>query len=391
MSIDRNGQDPDGYQGVNPVNRPKTVIAQRAPGTLDRRYNIGTPWINRTAGSVYFLTTVTNGAANWAISTPGASDVDTLTGDSGGALSPTAGNMNILGGTNMAVAGSGSTLTLNVDAASSFATSVTAPAIVGSTSVTAPLYTAGAGVDLDLTAPAGQDCVLKLGDASGANYFVIEDVAGTDQLNVDSDGQLNLLTGNLVQSRSDSAAEVLLQVTNSDNTSAASDAFFEAAVGGTSSGNPGIRFQISGGQNYAMGIDNADSDKLVICADNDLGTDVLMKMDETTKDVEVAQGNLVIGAVAKQLQMNGGAVTDFIGQVTLVSGTATVANTNIAANDRIFLSRADENSSSALGMLTVTAQTASTSWVVTALDPSDGSTTITGDVSIVNYFIVRQN
>jgi len=102
-------------------------------------------------------------------------------------------------------------------------------------------------------------------------------------------------------------------------------------------------------------------------------------------------GNVVLSSVATQLEMNGGAVTDFIGQATLVSGTVTIANTNIAANDRIFLTRADENSSTALGDLTITALTASTSFVITALDPADGSTTITGDVSKVNYFIVRQN
>jgi hypothetical protein len=117
-------------------------------------------------------------------------------------------------------------------------------------------------------------------------------------------------------------------------------------------------------------------------------------------DVEVASvdsdgnltvaGNVVLSGAAKQLQMEGGAATDFIGQATLVSGTVTVANTNIAAGDRIMLTRADANSSSALGQLTITAQTASTSFVITALDASDGSTTVTGDTSIVNYVIFRQ-
>lgn len=93
---------------------------------------------------------------------------------------------------------------------------------------------------------------------------------------------------------------------------------------------------------------------------------------------------------ATQLQIDGGAATDFIGQATLASGTVTIANTNIADTDRIFLTRADANSSTALGELTITAQTADTSFVITALDPSDGSSTITGDTSIVNYVIIRQ-
>ena len=79
-----------------------------------------------------------------------------------------------------------------------------------------------------------------------------------------------------------------------------------------------------------------------------------------------------------------------VGQATLVSGTVTIANTTLGATDRIFITRADENSSTALGSLTITAQTASTSFIVTALDPADGSTTITGDVSIINYMSVKQ-
>jgi len=49
MAVDRNGQAPDEYQGVNPVNRPKNIIAQRAPLTSDRRYPIGTLWVNRSS------------------------------------------------------------------------------------------------------------------------------------------------------------------------------------------------------------------------------------------------------------------------------------------------------------------------------------------------------
>ena len=53
-------------------------------------------------------------AGNVTLNTTGA--IQTLTGDSGGALSPTAGNFNILGGTNgIDTSGSGSTLTLNFD------------------------------------------------------------------------------------------------------------------------------------------------------------------------------------------------------------------------------------------------------------------------------------
>ena len=269
---------------------PIPINAGRAPTSADVKFPIGQIWLDTVNGLSYILAKVAAGAATWNAMAPGASDVDTLSGDSGGNRPPTAGNVIIAGGTNITSAGAGSTITVNLDAAISLATSVTAP-----------LYTAGAGVDLDLTVPSGQDGVIKLGDASAANKLSITDSADSEVAQINSDG----------------AAQ------------------FDSSV--------------------------------------------------------TAGGDIILSSVATKIQMNGGAVTDFIGQATLVSGTVTIANTNIAAGDRIMLTRADANSSSALGLLTITALTASTSFVITALDPSDGSSTITGDVSIVNYVIIRQN
>lgn len=274
--------------GLQPV-LPPPVIATAAPGASNIKFPLGQVWLDINNGQSYILNNVNSGSATWNLMSPGASDVDTLTGDSGGAISPAAGNITLAGGTNIATAGAGSTITINLDAAISLATSVTSP-----------LFTADAGVDLALTAPTGQDALVKMGDDAGSNKVSFIDSGDAEVANIDSDGNLS-------------------------------------AVGGTFS------------------------------------------------------GNIVLSSVASYIQMNGGAATDFIGQATLASGTVTVANTNIAAGDRIFLTRAALNSSTALGELTVTAQTASTSFVITAIDPSDGSSTITGDTSIVNYVIIRQN
>src|ERR1700679_279137 len=57
---------------------------------------------------------ITNGsgiAGNPIISASGASGIQTLTGNSGGAISPSAGNISTLGTGSVTVAGSGSTLT----------------------------------------------------------------------------------------------------------------------------------------------------------------------------------------------------------------------------------------------------------------------------------------
>lgn len=303
--------------------------------------------------------------------------MDTAATDSGNAVPTAAGVITWAGGTNIATAGSGSTVTINMDAAISLATSVTSP-----------LYLAPAATAMEIRATAGQNMTVQMGDASGTNKISFEDSASAEVAQINSDGAFTAL-GDIIAVRSSAAGEVTVEVTNSDNTSADSDSFFEAAVGGTSSGNPGIRFQISGGQNYSMGIDNAAAaDDLLICGDNDIGTDALLRIEEAG-NVTVEKGNLIINTAAKQLQIQGGAVTDFIGSATLTAGTVTVANTNIAAGDKILLSRQSINGSTVLGMLTY-AITASTNFIITAVQTATPAATETNDISIIDYVIVRQ-
>lgn len=95
------------------------VVADRAPTTADthdssgKPYQFGQLWVNQNNDSIYGLSNVSSGNADWEILGGSSSDVNTLTGDSGGAISPSSGNINILGGTGIATAGSGSTITIN--------------------------------------------------------------------------------------------------------------------------------------------------------------------------------------------------------------------------------------------------------------------------------------
>jgi hypothetical protein len=126
------------------------------------------------------LTSVSSGSATWSLVGPGASDVDTLTGDGGGAISPAAGNITLAGGTNLTTAGAGSTITFNMDAAITLATSVTSP-----------LYTAAAG--LAITSAAANDITMKMGDAIGAQKISFTDSADVEQASLDSDGTLTVV------------------------------------------------------------------------------------------------------------------------------------------------------------------------------------------------------
>jgi len=105
-----------------------------------------------------------------------------------------------------------------------------------------------------------------------------------------------------------------------------------------------------------------------------------------TGGVNVA-GNLNLTAVATQISMNGGAATDFIGTATLIGGQATILNTNIAAGDRIMITRSALNASPALGFLLYTIN-AGVSFVVDSLSAAGAA--VATDVSSFTYVIVRQ-
>lgn len=172
-------QRPLGYMGIKETNPPETFRADHAPSTSDINHSLLTIWLNETTHIVYQLVDKTAGSATWAIITPGTSDVDTING-----LAPVGGDILIAGGTNITETNAGHTVTLDLD-----------DAIVLATSVTAPLYTAGAGVDVAVTAPAGQDVIITMGDAAGANKVSFVDSTAAEVFAIDSNGTIGALAG----------------------------------------------------------------------------------------------------------------------------------------------------------------------------------------------------
>jgi len=92
-------------------------------------------------------------------------------------------------------------------------------------------------------------------------------------------------------------------------------------------------------------------------------------------------------SVATKISYNGGAATDAIGTATLVGGTVTVNNTNIAATDRIFITRNALNATPALGFLVYTIS-AGASFTVASYSVL-GAAAVT-DVSSFSYVIIGQ-
>lgn len=186
---------------------PKTIQANRAPTTADTGYEIGQQWADMTNNIIYGLASVAAGAAQWNLLGPGSSDVDTLTGDSGGAIAPVGGNITLAGGTNLTSAGAGSTITFDLDAA-----------IVLATSVSSPIYKVAAATDLNINASAGKDIIMKMGDAAGANKVSFVDSAAVEVFSINSDGGIGSLTGlTVVGAFTQTAGAVSISQDNSAN------------------------------------------------------------------------------------------------------------------------------------------------------------------------------
>lgn len=103
---------------------------------------------------------ITNGSNSITISANGAVIGQTITGNSGGALSPTAGNWNILGASGITTSGSGSTLTINGPAF----TDTTATTLVSNNGY----FATAAGTYTLPASPAQGDLIMIAADTTGA-------------------------------------------------------------------------------------------------------------------------------------------------------------------------------------------------------------------------------
>ncbi len=113
--------------------------------------------------------------ANGFVSASGTGIATTITGDSGGALSPTANNWNILGGPGVTTTGSGSTLTIN----SVVFTDTTATTLV----VDNGYFATAAGTYVLPAAPAQGEVVIIVCDTAGA---VVVDAPSTHLIRLSS-------------------------------------------------------------------------------------------------------------------------------------------------------------------------------------------------------------
>ncbi len=374
---------------------PAPIIAQRAPTSSDIAYPIGQSWIDEVGDDAYILVDVTAASATWVVSAASAGEIATLTGDSGGAVAPSAGNVDLLGtASEIVTTGTANTITWSLPAA------IIAPgSLATTTSLQAGTTLTSAGATTLATTGAS---VNTFGNATGATSVTVTSgtggislaSTGTGDIAIDSDDTLLLDADGVLELNS--SAGVISIGNDADNQNInlgtagtrtiaiGSSAATETVLGTCNINASGAAVTTIGtGGTGAVNIGNATGNTAVTGS-----LTASTSLTATAGDITATLGNVVINGAAKQLRCHGGAVTDFIGQATLNTGTVTVLNTNIAAADKIFVSRQGINGSTALGVFNV-AITPATSFSITALKTSD-ATTETNDASIVDYFIVRQ-
>ena len=103
---------PNGLQS----NLYPNIVTTRNPNANDTGYNFGQLWVNKFAGTAYVLASVNSGMANWVPLGSSTGVVTELTGNTGGAIVPISGNIDVVGSGSISVAGTAGTLTISSSA-----------------------------------------------------------------------------------------------------------------------------------------------------------------------------------------------------------------------------------------------------------------------------------
>jgi len=94
--------------------------------------------------------------------------------------------------TPLAVGATGTVLAGVTGADPAFSATPSVTTLTASARLISPIVTAPAATDFNIDAIAAQDIIVKLGDAVGVNNLIIKDSASVQQVNIDSDGNVDM-------------------------------------------------------------------------------------------------------------------------------------------------------------------------------------------------------
>lgn len=306
------------YEGVRATNPPQIIPAKRSPLSSDRQYPLGSLWINMILKLSFQL--VDNQGTWNLIGAPAGGGIQTITTPDAVIVVPAAGNVNITQGLNILVTGAGNTVDIAISADPTF-TTVTSSGDINST---------------------------------GGSVIAFGNV-------VSSQGDVIISQGNLL----------LLNVTSL--ISSAGSALIQQNLTVVS----GLTKLTNGNLEISSGSATLVSDNAAITFMGDLA-EIDFEGDDSRILFEGEDCSIEFNGVAGGLIMHASDPRDYLGDLTLVAGTATIANTALQAIDTIFLQR--RTAIGVIGELTYT--------ITPGVSFTVASSAIT-DISVVSYFIVR--
>lgn len=156
------------YLGVNAPTPPNYFKLDRAPTANDyTNFNIGDFWLDTDSQVLYNLTNKDDQAATWS-NFGGGTGASSVVTDAGTATA-SGGSLNAFGGTNINTAGSGSTITVNLDPSVSLAGTLT---VAGNTQVTTGNLVVSTGTISTSTAGISSATTLVAGSSVSAGTTV---------------------------------------------------------------------------------------------------------------------------------------------------------------------------------------------------------------------------
>lgn len=333
------------YLGVRALLPPDLQYALRNPTSSDKAYVKGTLWLN-TASSTAFMWPGTGDWISLGSGTTGA--IVTLTGNTGGAISPVGGNISILGGSGVTVTGTAGTLTIALT---------------------------GGGIAMDSFVPdAGTNPVVP-------SALGVVTMAGTAN-QITTTGGVNTLTFS-IPSAFIAPGSIASTTTITSGTALVATTTLTAGTGITSTtGNI-----VASAGNITATLGSVAAGTTVTA-----GTAITA----TLGNITATNGNIVLTAAGNKMIRTSVATTttagaNSTGTVVLVGGTATVSTTSVATGSqvRIWRQSVGATGAAALGQLSVGTITNGTSFIINAWSVTDATSLQTSDVSVIGWDIVN--
>lgn len=344
-----------------------TIISPRAPSATDivspagNPYQIGQYWENSVTGIVYIYI----GHGNWEqIAQPTLGPIDTLTGNSGGAIGPTLSNVNLLGTANqITTTGAASTITF---------------------SLTGP-YTPATYAAHSVLLGEGTSSIGTVGPNAATGLSLISQGAAADPI-----------FGTVAVPGGGTGAVTLTGILTGNGTSAVTaNAVTQHGVLIGGAANAASSLGVAATGTVLAGVTGADpafTASPSVTGSITAGTTITATLGAIT----ATNGNLVLGTAGNKILSTSVATTttagaNSFGTVTLVGGTATVNTSAITTNSIVMLTRQTigATGAAALGLVSRGAIVNGVSFVINALSTTDATALVATDVSNIGWMIIN--